>query len=157
MNRIVGFETWLPIDENVPHTESVADFFALIHSYSKVLSEMVQEDSVKEAISGKVDAVFLTVFRRYIGFTVESLSWIQISNSEYCLLRATAQSINTQVFIPPGPVQYPSSSDVKNSVESLEKISTRLSNLLFIRQSLNSNRERYQTILSSESGLNGLI
>jgi len=56
-----------------------------------------------------------------------------------------------------GPIQYPSTSDVKNSVESLEKISTRLSNMFFIKQSLTKNKEKYQAILSSETSFSSLI
>lgn len=156
MTKLISFETWLPIDESILHTESVADFFSLIHSYSNVLSELIKEDTVKAALHGKVDGIFTGVFRRYISFTIDSLSWIQPS-SDYCVLRATASSISNQVFIPMGPIQYPSTSDVKNSVESLEKISTRLSNMFFIKQSLTKNKEKYQAILSSETSFSSLI
>lgn len=41
VTKLISFETWLPIDESILHTESVADFFTLVHSYSNVLSELI--------------------------------------------------------------------------------------------------------------------
>lgn len=58
VNKITGMENWLPIDGQTAHSEGVSDFFMLINNYVGVLKEMIKDDSIKDIIHTRIDAIF---------------------------------------------------------------------------------------------------
>lgn len=72
------------------------------------------------------------------------------------LLKAKIEDIE-EVEIPDGPIVNPNERDLQISVQSLEQVSIRLGNMLYIKNQLFENKPFYMSVLQSEENFRAFI
>lgn len=127
------------------HSEGAVDYISLITSYINLLSDMMEDDIVKEKLGQEVLTIVNTALFEYLSYQKDQLSDVNLPPFR-SLKNVNALEIQEVSF--PKEIEHPKQSTLKSFVKGLESKALRLGNMMYVISSIELDKDTFLSVIS---------